>query len=360
MGPQSVYAEGRALEFRTDLSWTRLVFGGEEKIAGTSPLRVPGPLAGDFWLSAGGPGVETQRGRVRIRLDENGSRISHYGQPPLQESLMRSALFPGYPQLRSGHYGRSFYFAALGVTAGVLAILAQDEVSDAEDRLDAAERAASQAVTASERTRLLLDAQDRLEDYDYEIDRRNLYLMSLAAVWGVSAVDAVIFAPGFNVAFADENSLTLGMRRKTRFDAMLRSLVLPGLGQAYNGQGRKAALVAMGAAGAIGWLIHEQDRYNDAVRDYEKVNARLGAAWEIEELEILRERGNRLFEEVDDRYRNRNIALGIVGGYWGLAILDTALSFGEPWGRKRVSPGGSSLGWSVDPARGRVGARIRF
>ncbi len=357
---QSIYTEGRALEFRTDLPWARLVFEGNERVAGVSPLRVPGPVAGDFWLNASGPAVESQRGRVRVRLDEEGSRITSYGRPSFRETFMRSALFPGYVQFRSRERGKGTFLAIAGATALGGALWAQSEFWDAEDVAFEARRQMAASGIAAERTELLRVLQDAEEDQTYAEGRRNLYLGATAAVWSLGFIEALVFSPRFDVTRVDANSLTLGMQRKTRFDAVLRSAVLPGLGQEYNGERGKAAFVALGAIAVGAWTLHEMDDYDAVVNDLTKVDRRFTAATTVDERNALFEEREVLFETVDDAFRARKIAVAAAGAFWVLGMIDAALSFGEPWGGRDVGAGGTNLGLSADPVNGRLAAQVRF
>ena len=357
---QSPYSEGRALEFRTDLPWARLIFEGGDEIAGVSPLRVPGPLAGDFWLSARGPGVEPQRGRIRVRLDEEGSRIVSYGGLPLHETLLRSALWPGYPQLRSRQAGKGVFLALAGGVSVGGALWAQSEFWQAEDSVSRATRARELTVSVTDRRAANQVLRDAIADRDYREGRRNLFLGVAGAAWGLSLVDALIFAPDFDVTRADENSLTLGMKRRRRFDAVLRSAVLPGLGQEYNGQRGKAIALGLGTLAVGAWAIVQQDRYDDAVHDLDKMIDRYDNATTVSEKDELLVLRKARLDDVDDAYRDRNIAAIVVLAYWTLNVADAALSFGDPWGGLRTQPGGQGFGLRADPGNGRLSAVVRF
>jgi hypothetical protein len=353
---QGLRREGRALEFRTDLPWAILALEGDEDIVGVSPLRVPGPLAGDFWLRAGGAGVETERGRVRVELDEAGSRLESWGSIPLRETLMRGLLFPGYAQHRYGEKGKGAFLLVSGLTGLGLTTWAQLEFWDEEDALVELEQRFAATGVGAEREALQEQLGDAREEKTAAADRRMLFLGATAAVWGVSLLDAVAFSPDFHVSGADESTLALALHRKTRLDAMLRSTLFPGLGQAYNGRRNKAVLVGLAAASAGAWLLHEQDAYNGAVSDFRKVRARYEGEASIDERAALLNQQKALYDEVEDAGTDRDVALAILTGVWALSLLDTALDFGEAWGdvpveaRVGLGPGGE----------GTVTAQMRF
>lgn len=353
---QDARREGRALEFRTDLPWARLDLEGDDDMGGVSPLRVPGPLLGDFWLVAGGPGVETQRGRVRIELDEAGSRIDSHGAIPFHESVMRAALFPGYPQMRYGESGKARFlmFSALAGIGGT--IWAESEVRDAEATISDLESAIALSGVAADRDRLRRELADETETKAYRTNRRNLLLGATGVVWGVSFLDAVAFRPGFDVSQANESSMTLALSRKTRLDAMLRSAVFPGLGQAYNGRRTKAALVALAGIGAGVHYLWRQSEYNEAVSEFEKTSGRYESSVSVDERTRLLAEQRAQFDDVEDRAFERDIALAAVGGVWFLSLVDTAMDFGGEWGDARIA---GKVGLSMDPS-GAVCARLEF
>lgn len=350
-------AEGRALEFRTDLPWGRLSLEGHHGARGPTPLRVPGPLRGEFWLTASGAGVESQRGQVRVGLDELGSQITSYGRPSSGTALRRSLVFPGFHQLRIHETGKGLLMGVAGATSAGMLIWSELKYRSASDDTDTARRAFEASGVLAERIALQRVLSDRREDENRAVDRRNLALIALGAAWGVSAIDALLFAPDFEVRQVDANSLTIGMRPKTRVDAAVRSMVFPGLGQRYNGESTKAGLVAVGGLAAAGLVFYKQDRYLDSVAELNKSRARFESATTVaEQNEFFLEQEAR-FADSEDRYRDRNTAVAIAATYWGLSVLDAILAFGEPWGGERV---GSSLGLTADPLNGALAAQVTF
>jgi hypothetical protein len=354
---QGLYAEGSALEFRTDLPWARLELLGEEEIKGVSPLRIPGALDGDYWLRASGDFVETQYGRVRIRVDAEGSRIISYGRDPLKRTLLQS-LYPGIPQYMTGSRLKGVTMGVTGFFAASTLVWAETEVWDSDRTVKEKERALDSADNALEQQIARTALAVAREEKSYSAERRNLALIATGVVWGVSLLDAALFRPDFRVTRADDVSLTLSMKPRSRTSAMFRSLVFPGLGQEYNAQPKKAYLMALGGIGIGSWLLRTQDRYNASVSEYERERIRYEGATLVEERNARAERLNVLFDETEDRKHARNIAAAVTAGYWAAGILEAAFSFGNPWGDEE--PERSGFGFNVDPMRGMVVARMGF
>lgn len=353
---QASRREGRALEFKTDLPWAVLTLEGDDEIHGVSPLRVPGPLVGDFWLSARGPGVETERGRVRVGLDEAGARVESWGAIPFRETFMRSLLFPGYPQARYHERGKSRLLLLGGLAGLGFTGWAQWEFWQREDDVTELEQRIASSTSESERDALRREFLDAQEEKSFAADRRLLFAGATGAVWGVSILDAVAFSPDFHVSAADEAGLSLGLRRKTRLDAMLRGVVFPGLGQAYNGRTNKAVVAALAAGAAGAWVVHEQDDYNRAAADFRKVRSRYENASSVAERTALLSEQQALFADVSDRESDRDLAVMLLAGVWGLSLLDTALDFDRGWGQTPVS---ARVGM-VPGSFGTVAAQLRF
>jgi hypothetical protein len=238
-------------------------------------------------------------------------------------------------------------------------LIAEIELWRQRDLVEKADREYHAATTSSERHELLNVRQDRREDRDHAVDRRTVWAIGTATVWGVGLLDAVLFSPDFRARSVGEGSLTLGMKRKSRVMALSRSLLFPGLGQEYNGESTKSAWVATGAVVSGLWLMNRQDHYAKAVTDYRKAHHRFLAAQTVEEQENYAGLQEDRYGTVEDRKRDRDVAIGILGGYWFLSMLDTALSFDESWGDHPVRQDGS-MGLVVDPMEGAVAAQWKF
>jgi hypothetical protein len=354
---QGLRAEGNALEFRTDLPWARIQLLGEEEISGVSPLRVPGALDGDFWLRASGYRVETQFGRVRVRVDDRGTRIVSYGRGSLPNTLLQS-LYPGLPQYMTEQKKKGVLMGVTGFFAASALAWAQSELWDADRAVTEAQREVDRAEDALDLQVARTELSVAREGKTYAADRRNLTMIAAGAVWGVSLLDAVVFRPSFRVTSADEGSLALEMKPIRRFDATVRSLVFPGLGQEYNGQPKKAFLVAGGGIAMGTWLIRTQDRYNSAVSAYETERIRYEGAIDIAERNARAAELEARYDDVTEKERSRNIAAGLTAAYWVVNVIDAALNFGSPWGENQPRPGG--FGMQVDPLQGTLAARVSF
>ena len=115
----------------------------------------------------------------------------------------------------------------------------------------------------------------------------------------------------------------------------------------------------MGGAVVGGFLLREQIRYDEAVRDFEKVERRYERAATVDERSALATELQLVYDREDDRYGRRNLALGVAAGYWVLSILDAAVSFAQPWGEVGVQ-GPRRFGLVAEPTRGELAAQVCF
>jgi hypothetical protein len=338
-GAQESRTAAKSLEFRTDLPWSLLVLKGDAKISGVSPLRVPGPATGDYWLIAEGRGFEKQRGRVSIRLDEEGSRIVGQGALPPQQNFMRSLLFPGYAQFRYGEAGRGILMTAAAVASLVFIVEAQDDLWEEGDEKDAIESELARTTNSADRTRLQNDLREAEEEESLARAERNLFLFSTAGVWGVSMVDAMLFSPRFDVSAANESTIEIEMRTRSRSAALVRSAVFPGLGQQYNGHSTKAIFIAAGGVLGSAFFLWQQQDYLQAQSAFDQISVRAANTAPGEDRNRLFREAAELGVERQSERRDRNWAMVALGAYWGLSLLDTALSFEERWGDVPVGEG---------------------
>ncbi len=357
---QTARGEAAALEFKSDLPWTRLVLQeGNAKITGVAQLRVPGPLRGDYWLSASGRGVETQRGRVGIRLDEEGSRIVSQGPVPLRDRFLRSLFFPGFAQYGYREYGKATVMSMSAVATIIATGIAQDKVWDEEEEKDRAEEAVDEATNPTDRQRLVADYREALEEENLARARRNLYLFSTIGVWSVSLIDAVFYAPEFHVTTASDHSLSVAMQRKTRGAALVRAITFPGLGQQYNGQSLKGLMVATGGIACTVLFLHEQDDLLKARSQVTQFESRVELTPAGPERDSFEAQLARAEDEADGEERDRDLSLILLGTYWGVSILETMLSFDQPWGDSTVGSGWS-FGMNATPEQAGVFASRAF
>jgi hypothetical protein len=118
-------------------------------------------------------------------------------------------------------------------------------------------------------------------------------------------------------------------------EALLRSMLLPGSGQAHRGNyGRAAIFASTAVASGIGLFITQihynraSENYNDAKRNYIALTNQLdrGDLVSYEELTGTYQKMQANFDTADSRYAWRNVFLVTFIGSYALNIVDLLLS----------------------------------
>lgn len=130
------------------------------------------------------------------------------------------------------------------------------------------------------------------------------------------------------------------MERTTRPGAIARSLLLPGLGQRYEGyRGRSWAMVGLTSASvAYAVLADRSFRRARDVYDEAAIDAEFVALW----------------DDYSKKADRADLAMGVVGAVWALSLVDVALSGPNLSGLEALevgptdSPGGVQLAWRVE------------
>jgi len=146
-------------------------------------------------------------------------------------------------------------------------------------------------------------------------------------------------------------------------DALLRSLLLPGSGQAQRGHFGRAALFASAAvASGLGLYISQihynraADSYNDAKRSYATLSDRLdrGDVVSYEEITSTYQKMQSELDTAKDRYRWRNAFLVTLIGCYALNVGDLILNGPDE------GDGGTGLSVRFDGESVKLVKSIRF
>ena len=123
--------------------------------------------------------------------------------------------------------------------------------------------------------------------------------------------------------------LDVDLVAKTGFKAAVRSMFVPGWGQAYTGQKTKGFTFALLFGGSIAAFLIADNRFNDkedaftkSKDAYAKAFASGVSAIELDRLWVAR---NDAQSDAFDAETVRRISIGAVAGIWGLNVLDALL-----------------------------------
>lgn len=144
------------------------------------------------------------------------------------------------------------------------------------------------------------------------------------------------------VRYEDLQAQRARLMRTSRGAACLRSAVVPGWGQRYQGYTKRGYVMAGLTVGSIAYAVVSDRAYRDAQDGY--VRASTGADFD------------RLYDEYERKGARADVALGIVAAVWVLNMIDVASQ--EP--NIREPEGGLSLRVPATRDGVRVVYRARF
>ena len=120
-------------------------------------------------------------------------------------------------------------------------------------------------------------------------------------------------------------SFEVTLSAKTRLKAAVRSLLIPGWGQAYTDQPGKAATLAVLGCGSVLAYLFLDHRFDDRYDKYENARTQYEAAVTTYDKQRL---WPRLVQTQNDAYDAENWrrgAIGVVVGVWAAGVLDALL-----------------------------------
>ena len=125
--------------------------------------------------------------------------------------------------------------------------------------------------------------------------------------------------------FGGAQTLLIELTPKTRGKALLRSLILPGLGQRYRERRTRSWLFSIAAVGAAGFAMMNQSAYDDAVADYDAARAEYRAAYSQVDMDAAFAVMEESFASAGRTRDRRDFAMLTLGGVWLANLVDAAL-----------------------------------
>jgi len=130
-----------------------------------------------------------------------------------------------------------------------------------------------------------------------------------------------------NYISKDNQSKTFNgsLSRKTNGNALWRSLLLPGWGQAYQEKSVQTWLYPILVVGGIGGSYLTINSYNTAVDDYDKAREKYLSAFTVEDITATRTAMDKAYDDVESAESTRNIMFITTGAIWIWNVLDTVI-----------------------------------
>jgi len=128
------------------------------------------------------------------------------------------------------------------------------------------------------------------------------------------------------------DSMNIRLTQKTPLRAGLRSAIVPGWGQFYNGQRQKGTLFFLAEVAALGGTLWADVKRQDAMDDYEAARREYLAADQIDEIEAAYEVMLRKFDDLEKWHAQRRRLAYVAAAVWVANVVDATVLFPAPGG----------------------------
>lgn len=312
---------------------------GPTKLQGISPLPLDNRMNGEYDVRIRLGGYEEARGRMTLRSRDGSLALSSYKTNLRYDRFFRSLVLPGYGQMSGGRTQPGLTWLTTCLGFGVSALVLDGKYQDAHDDYVLAnnqlqEAARSGAVDEQTAVPLFGNAFDLWVESNNRKRSRDAVAMATAAFWAGNLVDAVFFHGGLDVREGSDGVVQIGLNRKNRTRRVIRSALLPGLGQSYSGSSTRGALYSAAAvfAGILALESHldykqEGDRIDAIILQRGELARQSFLTPENSEALAASQRG--AVNDQEDEKERRKLWMTISAAVWTASILD-AVFLGPP------------------------------
>lgn len=338
--PDAGGTDSLCLHFTAGARDVHLSLGGAFSMNGILPLTLCDLRRDERYdLVVGGRGYEQRRGYFSIGKD---------GRPRAKGNrtgtFLRNALVPGFGSVRAGRpQGGWTDFLSLGV-AGLVFYREHREWEHLENRHTVLLSQLADADDAQRRQDIRLQAYATSRDVNVQNRHRQRIAVYAAYIYGFQLIDPwLVGNPPRIRAEAGGTVVRVSAARSHTAKAFALSLLRPGRGQFYQGKSSRGVFYSLMTTAASLVALDFHNRYDEAVNDYEINLDRFRAAETVSQQRTLRDREPGLWDAVEERKLERNIAYGVLAGVWAAGVIDTFFP-----GREEAPP--SDLTLDVGPA----------
>lgn len=333
------------VHFNSLRSGVHLELAVDYSINGVLPMTVCDLRPGDSWkLLLGGRGLESRTGYLDV---DDAGHVSIRGSR--SSTAFRNLLVPGWGNIRSGRKLSGWADMGTSVCAGYYYLVEELEYQDMKSRFDVLSRELEEAGTYDERARITeaLHASSRAVNVQNTHRKRALILVS--AIYGAQMLlDPILMGntPSWNLD-AGGTILTADTSPRSRTKAFIYSSIWPGRGQFYQGKSTRG-ITFSGLFLAAG--LYSMDRinsYEEFASLYETEVDRYNNAVSPLDRDYFKDSASRLWEDVEEVKKERDTALLLLGGIWGLNLIDTFFPLDKyipsSTASLEIDPGGMAL-----------------
>ncbi len=119
--------------------------------------------------------------------------------------------------------------------------------------------------------------------------------------------------------------LAIELKPKDRWNAALRSAIVPGWGQRYSERSAEGWMVTIGELAAVSVMGYWWWRYSETIDDYDMIRWNYEQAHSIAEIERYKQELLDLHQISEDQYQYMEQAALVAGGLWAFGLLRSLL-----------------------------------
>jgi len=308
------------LHFTSDIREIHLELTGAYSMNGTLPLTLCNLRSGErYRLVVRGRGLELRRGYLSIGKDgtpsASGNRIG---------TFLRNAVVPGWGSIHAGRNKDGWTdLISLAAVGGVF-YREQREWEHLDNRHTVLLELLETEDDADRVDDIRLQAYITSRDVNVQNRHRQRLAIFAAYLYGFQLIDPwLVGNPPRVRAEAGGTIVNVGTGGQSTAKALCLSLIRPGRGQFYQGKETRGVVYSllMTTAGLVALDYH--NKYDKAVNEYEINLERMSLAGTASQRQTLIGREPGLWDNVEDRKLQRNIAYGVLAGVWAASVIDT-------------------------------------
>lgn len=356
------YNKGPQIQLLSSPPEVHVKLDGPSSHGGITPLAVPGNLRGHYTLEAYKPGFVF----THVRVDfVRGNGLSTAEPVSNRRSALAAALAP--PGTRAWQEGEFAHGLVLSGTeaSSVLGLLwshhQQANFASLASALD--EQAA--VATGDQRSELEIEAAHASDRATAWRRARTEWVAVGGGLWAVTYLGRTVMAPRLDTHFDGDGHFAFSLRPIRRADAAIRSLLLPGWGQAYAGRRRASGgFLSGGLTMLIGTLLADQ-AYQRAATDLAYADRYLEHMRKLDPdaTAIAQEQLRHAEQVADAAWSTRRLTFGLTAGFWAYNLFDAIYHARGPQAEAAGSAPAAADGPDVSalsPLGGRLGVAVRF
>jgi len=173
-----------------------VILDGDVTVHGLTPANFANGLEGKYRLTVREYGYEKHSRWVFLHPDRPLELTITLNPKTRFKAALRSAVIPGWGQVYADQKTKGFLFTFMTAGAAAFYFIADNYYDDKIDKYNDMLSLYNEATTYEERDALYTRLADSKKDaYDAET-LRNISIGTVATIWGLSLLDALLFFPG--------------------------------------------------------------------------------------------------------------------------------------------------------------------